>query len=141
MSERDLERIPAGNIRVPVREFGLLWQSAEDRAREQSDRGVTDWAAGEVAATCRWLARASTEFPKGTLRPQSSPIRRISALAYEELIEAEYLSAETVAARTPPAPLVASRPGYVEAVRQTLGWAWRGWAACPDLGDLTCPTG
>lgn len=136
VSKRDLDRVPPGNLRVPVGEFGLLWQAAEDQARDQSARGVTDWSAGGIAVTCRWLARASTEFPVGRLRPQPAPITRLTVLAYEELIEAEYLAAETLAARAPAAPLVVSRPGYVDAVRQTLGWAWRGHADRPILRRL-----
>lgn len=44
-------------------------------------------------------------------------------MAYEELIEEEFLAAELLDVRRP--DLVADRPGWCEAVRATLRWAWR----------------
>jgi hypothetical protein len=133
VTERELAAIPPGNIRAPRGESGALWIAAEQLSAEQGKRGVTDWAAGGVAMTCRWLARAVTESYNGRIRLPTAPITRTSKLAYEELIEAEYLAAETFAARRPPPVLVTDRPGYVEAVRQTLRWAWRANGPCPVL--------
>jgi hypothetical protein len=133
VTERELARIPRGNLRVPRAEFGALWRAAEELSVAQGERGITDWPAGGVAITCRWVARVVTESTVGVRRPASAPITKTSKQAYEELIEAEYLAAEVLAARTPPPDLVRRRPGYVDAVRQTLGWAWRGTSPCPVL--------
>lgn len=135
VTERELAAIPPGNIRVPSGEFGALWSAAEERSTEQGERGVTDWVAGGVSITCRWLARAVTESYNGRRRLPTAPVTRTSKLAYEELIEAEYLAAEAVAARGPSA-LVSDRPGYVEAVRQTLRWAWRANGPCPVFAPV-----
>ena len=43
-------------------------------------------------------------------------------LAYEELIEEEYLAAQDLEQRRPD---LAARPGWCEGVRATLRWAWR----------------
>lgn len=48
---------------------------------------------------------------------------RTAVLAYEELIEVEYLAAEQLDVRRPDLP--ASRPGWCEGIRATLRWAWR----------------
>ncbi|WP_328304475.1 hypothetical protein [Actinomycetospora sp. NBC_00405] len=45
------------------------------------------------------------------------------SLAYEELIEAEFLAAERLEETRP--HLVRSRPGWCEGIRATLRWAWR----------------
>jgi len=50
-------------------------------------------------------------------------VSRHDERAYEELIEAEYLAAELLDVRRP--DLVGSRPGWCEAIRTTLRWAWR----------------
>lgn len=119
----DVARIPAGNLRVPRAEFAALWSAAEQESREQAARGVTDWYAGGVALTCRWLAAAFVVTQSGRQHAAFAPVTNRSARAYEELIEAEYLAAEQMDARQP--DLVASRPGWCEAIRATLRWAWR----------------
>lgn len=118
----------------------MLWFRAEQRSRVQGERGLTDWSAGGVVITCRWLAGAMTESATGHRRLSAAPITRVRRLAYEELIEAEFVAAEILAARRPPPESVLSRPGYVDAVRQTLGWAWRGDRPCPVL-DPACVAG
>lgn len=52
-----------------------------------------------------------------------SPVTDRTATAYEELIEAEYLAAELLDVRQP--ELLVVRPGWREAIRATLRWAWR----------------
>lgn len=136
VSERDVERVPPGNLRVPRREFSALWAAAEQRSTEQGARGVTDYKAGAVAITCRWLARATVDGPRGRRRPASAPITSTSRAAQEELIEAEYIAAETLAARPAPPDWLARQPGYLAAVCATLRWAWRGEGAPPVLADL-----
>lgn len=140
VTARDLDSVPPGNICVPRDQFGVLWSRAEQRSSEQGDRGVTDWSAGGVVITCRWLAGAMTESATGHRRLSAAPITRTRRLAYEELIEAEFVAAEILAARQPAPVAVLSRPGYVDAVRQTLGWAWRGDRPCPVL-DPACAAG
>lgn len=44
-------------------------------------------------------------------------------MAYEELIEAEWLAGERLEETCP--HLARSRPGWCEGVRATLRWAWR----------------
>jgi hypothetical protein len=133
VTERHLDRIPPGNVRVPLGEFAALWSAAEEQSRVQGERGITDWTAGGVALTCRWMARAVTETSDGHRMPTPAPVTKATALASEELIESEFLAAETMAARTPPPPLVATRPGFMEAVVATLRWAWRSSGPVPDL--------
>jgi hypothetical protein len=136
VTERDVDRIPPGNLRVPRRDFGMLWAAAEQRSEEQGSHGVTDYSAGGIATTCRWLARATVDGPGGRRRPASAPITSTSRAAQEELIEAEYVAAETLAARPAPPDWLARQPGYLEAVCATLRWAWRGGGTPPALPDL-----
>ncbi|GAA1858763.1 hypothetical protein GCM10009836_43750 [Pseudonocardia ailaonensis] len=135
VTERDIERVPPRNLRVPRREFGVLWAAAEQRSEDQGARGVSDFEAGGVAITCRWLARAVIDAPGGRRRLAHAPITRTSRLAQEELIEAEYLAAETLAARGAPPEWLVARPGYLPAVCATLRWAWRGRGSAPSLGS------
>ena len=58
VTEADIARIPVANLRVPRAEFAAVWAAAEQRDASRRDRGVTDWYARGVAATCRWLAGA-----------------------------------------------------------------------------------
>jgi hypothetical protein len=115
--------VPPGNLRVPRRDFLAVWTFASERADEQASRGVTDWYAGGVATTCRWLATAPSRLPNGLVNPTPAPATRRTALAYEELIEEEFLAAERLAETRP--DLVDSRPGWCEGVLATLRWAWR----------------
>jgi hypothetical protein len=119
----DLARVPAENLRVPRAEFGVVWAAAERQAGAEAARGVTDWYAGGVVVTCRWLAGAVTTDQTGRREPTYSPATDRSVFAYEESIEAEYLIAERLDISRP--DLIEHRPGWCEAIRATLRWAWR----------------
>jgi hypothetical protein len=58
VTEIEIARIPVGNLRVPRAEFGAVWAAAERLDAEQGQRGTTDWYAGGVVVTCRWMAAA-----------------------------------------------------------------------------------
>ena len=119
----DLARAPVMNIRVRRAEFGAVWAAAEARSAGEAARGITDWYAGGVVATCRWLADAVVTDQTGRRQLPYSPATERSARAYEELIEAEYLAAEKLDLMRP--RLVERRPGWCEGIRATLRWAWR----------------
>ncbi len=123
VTEADVAGIPRGNLRVPRDEFVAVWKAAVQRGNEQGDRGITDWYAGGVAITCQWMATATTRPARGPGGLTRSPATRRRRLAYEELIEEEFLAAELLDQRRP--DLLESRPGWCEAVRATLRWAWR----------------
>ncbi|MFB9745478.1 hypothetical protein ACFFOU_30560 [Pseudonocardia sulfidoxydans] len=133
LSEREIGRIPPGNLRVPRGEFVALWVAAEELGSAQAGRGVTDWPLGGVVVTCRWVARAVTENGRGRRSPTRAPVTRRSVLAIEEELEAEYLASEKLLARPFPSVLMTGQPGYVEAVSATLRWAWRGVGSAPVL--------
>jgi hypothetical protein len=135
VTDADIARIPLGNLRVPRAEFCAVWAAAEERDREQGERGITDWYAAGVVVTCRWLAGATVRSSTGRWFVAYSPATRRSVRAFEELIEAEYLAAERLAERSP--DLLVSRPGWCEAIRGTLRWAWRHDGPPP----LAVPTG
>ena len=118
-----LARIPTGNLRVPRAEFAAVWEVAERRDREQDGRGVTDWYAAGGAVTCRWIATAAVTDRMGRRAAALAPVSQYAHLAYEELIEAEYQAAELLDLRWP--ELLTGRPGWCEAIRATLRWAWR----------------
>jgi len=123
VTENDIARIPVRNLRVSRAEFAAVWAAAERRCHEQADRGITDWYAGGVAATCQWMAGATVRTRSGRRFLAYSPVTDRTETAYEELIEAEYLAAEMLDVRQP--QLAAARPGWCEAIRATLRWAWR----------------
>jgi hypothetical protein len=131
-------RISPGNLRVAREEFGAVWAAAERRNTEQTRRGVTDWYASGVAATCRWMAGASVQNLMGRRYPARPPVSDHEHLAYEELIEAEYLAAELLDLRCP--QYLRSRPGWCEAIRATLRWAWRRNGPPPLPAPLPPPT-
>lgn len=136
VTERDLQRIPPGNLRVPRGDFGVLWTTAEELNAANGEQGISDWVPAGVAMTCRWLARAATETTNGRRLPARAPVTRRRVLAFEEAIEAEYVAAEKMLARPGSAPIVGSQPGYVEAVSATLRWAWRATGRAPVLVPL-----
>lgn len=123
VTETDIKHIPVRNLRVPLDEFVVVWAAAERRNSKKAERGVTDWYTGGVVVTCRWLARAVVRPASGPRRMARPPVSRHDERAYEELIEAEYLAAELLDVRRP--DLLESRPGWCEAIRATLRWAWR----------------
>src|SRR4051794_14004206 len=131
----DVTGIPAGNIRVPRDEFAAVWRAASALDAARAERGVTDWYAGAVASTCRWLATAPTRSKRGPGRLTRSPATKRARLAYEELIEAEYLAAETLEQRRP--DIAEHEPGWCDGVRATLRWAWR--RSGPPPVDVSTP--
>ena len=136
VTEADIAGIPSGNVRIPRDEFVAVWRAAARRGDEQGAHGVTDWYAGGVSLTCRWLAAAPMRSTTGPGALARSPVMRRAVVAYEELIEAEYLAAELLEERRP--DLIRSRPGWCEAVRATLRWAWRRQGPPPiDLSAMT----
>ena len=131
VTDSDIARIPAANLRVPRAEFAALWTAAEQRCDDQAARGVTDWYAGGVAATCEWLAVAVFRPECGPPQQAYAPATGRSARAYQELIEAECVAAERLLARRPMPPTLGRRPGWVEGIVATLRWAWRRSAPAP----------
>lgn len=129
VTEQDVARIPVANLRVRRTDFAAVWAAAERLDHDQGERGVTDWYAGGVVVTCRWLAAAVVGTDSGPRRLAHSPVTRRTVVAYEELIETEYLAAELLDVRRP--DLLVSRPGWCEAIRATLRWAWRHEGAPP----------
>lgn len=127
MSEQDIASIPPGNLRVARRDFVALWRTANASGAELGVHGVTDWYAGAVALTCRWMAAAPVRTTRGGGLVRSPATRR-RVLAYEELIEEEYLAAQDLEQRRPD---LAARPGWCEGVRATLRWAWRAEGPLP----------
>lgn len=124
VTEADIARIPTANLRVPRAEFVALWIAAERLCDEQGDRGVTDWYAAGVAATCEWLAAAVFRPTTGPRQDAVSPVTGRSARAYEELIEAECIAADQMLARHPQPPTMRRRPGWLPGIMATLQWAW-----------------
>ncbi|MFB9742475.1 hypothetical protein ACFFOU_15300, partial [Pseudonocardia sulfidoxydans] len=133
VAENDLKRVRLANLRVGLTEFGAVWAAAEERVSAQARASVTDWFAGGVVLTCRWLAGAAVEF-RGLRRLPVAPITRRTSPAIEELIEAEYIAAVTLTGN-PVSPLVVDRPGFLDAIVATLAWAWRRSGPAPDLGS------
>lgn len=134
VTESLVAAIPPGNLRVPRTDFGAVWAVAERRNRENAERSGGDWYAAGVVVTCRWLAGAVVQTPMGRRHPASSPVSDRAARAYEELIEAEFLAAERLDLLRP--DLVEHRPGWCEAIRATLRWAWR----CDGPPPIAVPT-
>ncbi|OJY48589.1 MAG: hypothetical protein BGP03_04780 [Pseudonocardia sp. 73-21] len=91
VTKEDVERIPLRNRRVPLHEFVAVWAEAERRDAEQAERGVTDWYAGGVIVTCRWMTRAVGRPASGPRRIARPPVSRHDERAFEELIEGERL--------------------------------------------------
>lgn len=123
VTDAQLLRIPVGNLRVRREEFAAVWAAAERRNEKQAERGVLDWYAAAVVATCEWLACAIYRPPWGRPHPAEAPVTQTRASAYEELIEAEYLAAERFEATAPRRAQL--QPGWGDGARATLRWAWR----------------
>jgi hypothetical protein len=123
VTESLLAAVPPGNLRAPRAEFGAVWAAAEQLNRENTERAGSDWYPAGVVATCRWLATAVVQRSTGRRHLAYSPVSHRSAPAYEELIEAEFLAAERLDVQRP--DLVEHQPGWCEAIRATLRWAWR----------------
>lgn len=125
VSTADLARVRAENLRVPQAEFGSLWVAAEQFHDEQVRRQIQDWYGAGVVMTCRWLAQATIRTEAGPWELARSPVSGRAARACPELIEAESLAAEKLAMRHPRPEWLTRRPGWIEAVDATFGWAWR----------------
>jgi hypothetical protein len=123
VTDSDVAAIPARNVRVPRDEFVAVWRAASARDHDDPARGGEGWYAAGVAATCRWLATAPSRLANGLADSTPAPATRRRSLAYEELIEAEFLAAERLDETRP--HLARSRPGWCEGIRATLRWAWR----------------
>lgn len=124
VTEADVVRIPVSNLRVPRGDFAALWITAEELSEAPGSRG-TDWYAAGVAAACEWLATAIVRPDAGAHHPAYSPATGRMARAYEELIDAELVAAERLAARDPRPARLVRRPGWIEGIVDTLTWAWR----------------
>jgi hypothetical protein len=133
VTEADLAKVPVENIRVPRADFGTVWAAAERHISAEADHGATDWFAGGVVVACRWLAAAIVTDQIGRRELPFSPATERCVPAYEELIEAEYLAAESLDVARP--DLVEHRPGWCEGIRATLRWAWRCNGPAPLLGS------
>ena len=133
VTARTIEGIPRGNLRVPRSEFATVWVEAERLCGEAMHGGSgVAWYAVGVAETCRWIAGASVVFnyPSGPqCQPADAPVTGDTARAHEELIEAEALAAERLAATRSGA--FEDRPEWVEAIVATFAWAWRGSGVAP----------
>jgi hypothetical protein len=125
LTARDLERIPRENLRVPLREFGRLWLTAERRADAAATDG-REWDPylGGVLASCRWIAGMISyhDHPDGRVPERvPAPITRTREKAHEELIARETDAAErAVADREKDAA-----SDFVTGAHATLAWAWR----------------
>lgn len=136
MTDGDIARIPAGNLAVSREAFGRLWREVEACAEAEAETGMgtsTAQTAGMVL-TCRWLARATMEV-NGRRFLAVRPVGRGSPLAYPELIEAEYVAAESAMERGPRGRPSHVMPGYLESVCAVLRWAWRRNGPRPGLPE------
>ena len=93
---------------MPRDAFAAVWTAAEDRDWAAA-AGVAPWYRAGFAVTCPWLAVAWVDSVIGGRRLAPSPVTGREVLAYEELIEAEYLASEQFGQRCP--DLVEHRPG------------------------------
>lgn len=118
MFSADLARQPVRNIRVSSADFSAVWATAERRSASEAARGVTDWYAGGVVVTCRWLTGTIVTDRTGRRQLPYSPVTERNARAYEELIEAEYLAAEGLDLARPEALVLACRCSATCAVRR-----------------------
>jgi hypothetical protein len=121
VSARDLEKIPARNLRVPVVDFAELWIAAE----RQLDADPRSWATFGVVETCRWLAGATVPRITGGWQLAKAPVTERTGIPYEEVIAAECLAAEKLLFRRPVPTWIQNQPGWLPAVVATLAWAWR----------------
>mgnify|MGYP001125774120 CR=1 FL=1 len=124
VTDREIARIPVGNLRVSRAVFSQLWREVEACAAAETAREASTPRTAGLVLSCRWIACSTTEV-NGRHFPAVRPIGRGAPIAYPELIEAEYVAAETAAAGGQGAARFASKPDYVESVCAVLRWAWR----------------
>lgn len=125
VSATDIARIPARNIRVPREDFAAVGRTAEHRNEALGQCGESDWFNAGVCVTCRWLAATDVRPPDGRWYLAPSPVTERTARAYEELIVAECFEAEKLVLRRPIPRWLQRRPGWIEGILATLGWAWQ----------------
>jgi hypothetical protein len=118
----DIAKIPVANLGVPRASFAALWVTAERLHDERTQQRISDWYSAGVVMTCRWLAGATVRPETGPPHLARSPVTGHTHGADQELIEAEYLAASTLALRQPRPAWLAQRPGWIEAVEATLHW-------------------
>jgi hypothetical protein len=136
VTDRDIAGIPARNLRVSREVFGEFWREAEAYSAAETAAGRPSWRAGGWVIACRWVACSTTEV-NGRRSLALRPITGGTPVAYEELIEAEYVAAEILAAKDPATRRYADRPGYVEAVCAVLRWVWRRNGPRPVVAPAT----
>jgi hypothetical protein len=102
-----------------------------DRRQRHLAQHPKDWYVAGVATTCRWLANATVRPASSRWNRQWAPVTKHSGSAYEELIEAECLAAETLLLHRPVPRWLLGRPGWLEAIFDTLNWVWRRTAGAP----------
>jgi hypothetical protein len=128
ITEQELADVLAGNVRVPLADFAEVWRQAE-----QELPGLvmatpeTTWESSYTSAvvgTFRWLACARAPYG-----PASPPIRvpmMPKGPARRESIQALHEESRFLMTKIPggyESPGMPPRPGYLEGVRETLGWA------------------
>ena len=124
VTDRDLVAIPARNLRVHRDEFGQFWREVEAYAAAETARGASSSRTAGLVLTCRWVACSTTEV-NGRRFLAIRPVGFGDHVAHEELIEAEYVAAETALVRGPETGRFVNKPGYVESVCAVLRWVWR----------------
>lgn len=136
MTDRDIAKIPARNLRVSREVFGEFWREVEAFAAAETARGASTSRTAGLVLTCRWVARSTTDV-NGRRFLAIRPIVSGDHLAYEELIEAEYIAAETALVRGSETGRFANKPGYVESVCAVLRWVWRRNGPRPVIDPAT----
>jgi hypothetical protein len=90
-----IARIPARNLRVSREVSGQFWREAEAFSAAETAAGCPSWRAGGLVIACRWLACSTTEV-NGWRDLALRPISGGTPVAFEELIEAEYVAADAL---------------------------------------------
>lgn len=127
VTERDVEAIPVGTVRLPRGEFAALWVSAERHVADHPQ----DWYGAGVVITCRWLGGATVRPAAGAWYVQWAPVTKRTGSPYAEVVEAECIAAEALLMRRPVPSWLAGRPGWLEGIVGTFRWAWRRDAEAP----------
>lgn len=146
VTERDIRKIPRGNIRVPRDEFVAQWVRAEEMCESAATVDSTIRYAAGVAVTCRWLATAIVKPPDGRPWYQAPGPVTGATCAYEELIQSEATASQTkylVAQRDAGPETDRAREEALRGVVATFNWAWFRIRADPPLdthGIRTRPT-
>jgi hypothetical protein len=136
VTDRDIEKIPARNLRVSRAVFGEFWREVEAYAAAETARGASTTRTAGLVLTCRWVACSTTEV-NGRRFLAIRPVGFGDHVAYEELIEAEYVAAEMALVRGPETGRFVNKPGYVESVCTVLRWVWRRNGPRPIIDPTT----